>query len=176
MNAKASVKTQDFDKAEVEELNNAIRFTSTIKATEEFKNHLNNFNVKVKTIIVKAESLSVLEGKDFTKANLDAYNENKAEADQIKYQQVIFSEGKNMPSEINGVYTFNACLYNVKDENFTKEFSAISYVEINGVATQYTETTATRSLWNVAYAHKTEMLKGYPGGEDEILASADKDE
>ena len=159
MNEKASVKTQDFDEAEVE-VKNAIRFTSTIKATEEFKNDLKNFNVKVKTIIVKTESLG---SETFTKENLD---EKK-----IAYQQVIFN-GKSMPVEKDGYYTFNACLYNVKDENFTKEFSAISYIEINGVATQYTETTATRSLWNVAEAHKKALEEDY----DNVLESDMADE
>ena len=155
MDEKASVKTQNFDEAEVE-VKNAIRFTSTIKATEEFKNDLKNFNVKVKTIIVKTESLG---SETFTKENLD---EKK-----IAYQQVIFN-GKSMPVEKDGYYTFNACLYNVKDENFTKEFSAISYVEINGVATQYTKTTATRSLWNVANAHRLAL----DANEDKLVDDA----
>ena len=162
----------------VEGVDNAIRFTSTI-AKNAIDENVENFNVKVKTIIAKTESLEALEGEKFTKANLDAYNEGKEEAEQIKYQQVIFDENTiSTDEDIDGGdnYIFRACLYNVKAENFTEGLSAVSYLEINGVATQYTETVATSGLWEVANAHKTVLLSNYEGGEDEILVSADKDE
>ena len=162
----------------VEGVDNAIRFTSTI-AKNAIDENAENFNVKVKTIIAKTEALKALGEQAYTKANLDAYNEGKEEAEQIKYQQVIFDENTiSTDEDIDGGdnYIFRACLYNVKAENFTEGLSAVSYLEINGVATQYTETVATSGLWEVANAHKTVLLSNYEGGEDEILVSADKDE
>ncbi len=162
----------------VEGVDNAIRFTSTI-AKNAIDENAENFNVKVKTIIAKTEALKALGEQAYTKANLDVYNEGKEEAEQIKYQQVIFDENTiSTDEDIDGGdnYIFRACLYNVKAENFTEGLSAVSYLEINGVATQYTEMVATSGLWDVANAHKTTLLSNYEGGEDEILVSADKDE
>ncbi len=162
MNEGVSTKVEGFIDASIK---NAIRFTTTLKASD-VQSDMANFDVKVKTIIVKTEELG---SEVFTKENLEAKG--------INYQQVIFSEDVNMPA-VNeyGNYVFNACLYNVKDENFTKEFSAISYIEINGKATQYTENVESGSLWDVANAHKTALLSNYEGGEEEILVSEDKDE
>jgi hypothetical protein len=140
MNDKVGLKLLYKDLA-VDGVNNAIRFTSTIEKSAIDEN-VGSYDVKVKTIIAKTESLAALEGEDFTKANLDAK--------EIKYQEVVFSEDVNLTSvadDVNGKYVFNACLYNLKDENFTKGLSAVSYLEIDGVATQHTETASTNGLW-----------------------------
>ena len=164
MNEGVSTKVEGFNDASIR---NAIRFTTTLKVSD-VQSAMVNFDVKIKTIIVKAEELG---DEVFTKENLDAKG--------INYQQVIFTEEiieQDAGNILKGEnYVFNACLYNIQDENFTKEFSAISYVEINGVATQYTETTATRSLWDVADAHKTALETKY-NGKDNVLVSEDADE
>ena len=158
-------------------IKNAIRFTTTLNATE-IEDAIQNYDVKVITIIAKTESLSALGENAFTKANLDAYNNSQEEAGQsggkIKYQQVVFAEGVNMP-EVNssGDYVFKACLYDIKDENFTQELSAVSYIEIDGVATQYTEKIAKGSLWNTADKYKSDLEKQY--GIEGVLTSGDKD-
>ena len=140
----------------VDGVNNAIRFSSSIEKSA-IDNNVGSFDVKVKTIITKTESLKALDGKSFTKANIDNYNEGVEESKKIKYQEVVFSEGRNLTQNSKDTsYVFNACLYNVKDENYTQSLSAISYLEINGVATQYTNSTS-GSLWNTANAHRLSL-------------------
>ena len=156
------------------EVKNAIRFTSTI-AKSAISEDIKNFDVKVKTIIAKTEALKALGDKAYTKANIDAYNEGKEETEQIKYQQVIFNESTILEDKyinVNGSdnYVFRACLYNIKDENFTAGLSAVSYLEINGVATQYTENVESGSLWDVANAHRLYL----DPNEDKELDDADK--
>ena len=164
MNEGVSTKVEGFKDASVK---NAIRFTTTLKKSD-VESAMVNFDVKIKTIIVKAEELG---SEVFTKENLDAKG--------INYQQVIFTEEiieQDASHILKGEnYVFNACLYNIQDENFTKEFKAISYIEINGEVTQYTAHIESGSLWDVADAHKTALETKY-NGKDNVLVSEDKDE
>ena len=129
--------------------------------------------MKVKTIIAKTEALKALGDKAYTKANIDAYNENKAEADQIKYQQVIFSENVNLTDISDDTnYIFRACLYNIKDANFTQNLSAVSYLEIDGVAMQHTKTVVA-NLWDVANTDKTDLEKVYGENVEESAEAAE---
>ena len=168
MNDKVGVKLLYKDLA-VDGVNNAIRFTSAIEKSAIDEN-VGSYDVKVKTIIAKTESLAALEGEDFTKANLDEK--------EIKYQEVVFSKGVNLTSvadDVNGTYVFNACLYNLKDENFTKGLSAVSYLEIDGVATQHTETASTNGLWEESKA-RVNSLETEHGSKQNVLESGDADE
>ncbi len=103
------------------EVKNAIRFVSQITKGA-IDDIANDHDVKVKTIIIKKD---VLGDVAFTKASID-------EA-ELKYQQVIFSEDKNLTdnvSEDGKNYVFQACLYNVQDANYTADLCAVSYLEV----------------------------------------------
>ena len=129
------------------EVKNAIRFTSQITKGA-IDDIANDHNVKVKTIIIKKD---VLGDVAFTKASLD-------EA-ELKYQQVIFSEGKNLTtneSEDGKNYVFQACLYNVQDANYTADLCAVSYLEVDGIASEYTNV-VTANLWDVANDYKATL-------------------
>ena len=147
------------------EVKNAIRFTSQITKGA-IDDIANDHDVKVKTIIIKKD---VLGDVAFTKASLD-------EA-ELKYQQVIFSEGKNLTtneSEDGKNYVFQACLYNVQDANYTADLCAVSYLEVDGVAGEHTNV-VTANLWDVAKA-RVDALETEYNGKDNVLASSDKDE
>ena len=122
------------------EVKNAIRFVSQITKGA-IDDIVKDHDVKVKTIIIKKD---VLGDVAFTKASLD-------EA-ELKYQQVIFSEDKNLTdneSKDGKNYVFQACLYNVQDANYTADLCAVSYLEVDGVASEYTNV-VTANLWDVA--------------------------
>ena len=147
MNEKAQAKIiiNDIFVEDEVEVKNAIRFTSMIEKSA-IEDNEKDHDVKVKTIIAKESSLKALDGLAFTKANLDEK--------EIKYQEVVFSENKNLKgveSEDGLNYVFRACLYNLKDANFTENLCAVSYLEIDGEAIQHTGM-ATSNLWNIAKA------------------------
>lgn len=153
----ASVKVAGFknDKVEVER---ALRFTTKLN-----KNNLpEGEGVRVVTIITLTDLLKEagLNDSKFTVENLKGLN--------VKYSSVIFSsENGNLTSvEKDGYYVYNACLYNIQDKNYTKEFSARSYVtNSEGQITQYTTYTYNPetldnagALWEVANAHKENIV------------------
>lgn len=145
----ASLKVCSFNEGVVSE--NALRFRTMLK-----KSDLPEGNgVKVVTIITLTEKLTannLNSENEFTLENLD----NK----EIAYLPVVFSKANNNLTENQDgdYYVFNACVYDVKAENVTKNFSARSYItDANGAITQYTDYDATnnsRSMWDLANVSK----------------------
>lgn len=150
----ASVKVANFN-AGVER---ALRFTTKLKKTDLPEGD----GVRVVTIITLTDLLkdAGLNDSKFTVENLKGLS--------VKYSSVIFSsENGNLTPENDGdYYVYNACLYNIQDKNYTKEFSARSYVtNSEGQITQYTTYTYNPetldnagALWEVANAHKENIV------------------
>lgn len=145
----ASLKVCSFNEGVVSE--NALRFRTMLK-----KNDLPEGNgVKVVTIITLTEKLTannLNSESGFTLENLDN--------NEIAYLPVVFSKANNNLTEIQvgDYYVFNACVYDVKAENVTKNFSARSYItDANGDITQYTDYDTinnSRSMWDLANVSK----------------------
>ena len=136
-----SIKISKFEN----DVQNAMRFVTKLKTTDFQEGY------KIVTLITLTEYLedAGLNNSKFTLDNLDGLG--------VKYTKVTFSaDNQNVTSqEKDGYYVYNACIYNIKDANYTKEFCARSYVtDANGNVTQYTETYADAVLWDVANAHK----------------------
>ena len=128
--------------------------------------------VKIVTIITLTENLDnngFNNASNFTAQNL---TEN-----QIKFRQVEFSnalknlvnnDGYVVPTEtLEDVeyYSYNACVYDVLDQNVVKAFSARSYISINNGEPEYLDYDAnknSRSISEVAVMH----LRKNPTGLD----------
>lgn len=147
---------------EHDDVKNAIRFVTEISKDELESLSDSLDNVTVTTIIVRTDRLvdnNINTADDFTVASLDKYSSS------FGYKTVVFSNEKgnlttNTVTEDGKVtaYRFNACLYNLTDENYMKGFSARSYITTGDDSApiytpyEYNDTVATDydSLWNIA--------------------------
>ena len=150
MTAGASVRTDN---------KKAIRFTSNIDVNE--LDALVNADKEVKVV-------TLITATDY----LDENEELKADTvweENEQAKKVVFSAGKGNlqaikanwnpeksmweQSESGSDYIFNACLYDIEDKNLTRNFSARSYIEVDGAIVKHTDYSATnnsRNIWDVA--------------------------
>lgn len=147
---------------EHDNVKNAIRFVTEISKDELEDLSDNLDNVTVTTIIVRTDRLvdnDINNAVGFTVESLDKHSNT------FGYKTVTFSNAKgNLTTNTvtdNGeitAYRFNACLYNLTDENYMKGFSARSYIttgeDSTPIYTTYTYDEAVASdydsLWNIA--------------------------
>ena len=144
----------------------AIRFTTAID--KEDLNALIDQNegkeVAVVTMITPTNVLgetaltneTFLAGEDFSQVETVKFRDDRLTAVQGKWD----SEKEVYDTIVNGdenaeydKYVFRACLYDIQDANLTYDFSARSYITVNGVVYDYTDYNATnnsRNIWNVA--------------------------
>jgi uncharacterized repeat protein (TIGR02543 family) len=127
-----------------------LRFETTVsKAMIDQIAAIDGASFKVGTLIVPTDKLG---STNFTKADLDAAGIDYAE---------LTTDLKNAEAE-NGVYTVYASLTNIRPENYTRKFSAISYIEVKIgdetylVYDEYVEADNARSVYDVAYRLLTE--------------------
>lgn len=127
-----------------------LRFETTVsKAMIDQIAAIDGASFKVGTLIVPTDKLG---STNFTKADLDAADIDYAE---------LTTDLKNAEAE-NGVYTVYASLTNIRPENYTRKFSAISYIEVKIgdetylVYDEYVEADNARSVYDVAYRLLTE--------------------
>ncbi len=90
---------------------------------------------QVETVKFRGDRLTAVQGK---------WNSEKAVYDTIVNGEENAEYDK---------YVFRACLYDIKDANLTYDFSARSYITVDGEVYDYTDYNATdnsRNIWNVA--------------------------
>ena len=145
----------------------ALRFTTSILKTDLQTIKGENNDIAVVTMILPTDTL---EGRSFVaEDNIEVDPENG-----VKMKSIVFSDKFETPNltAIEAVwdedseewkvkndgtgthYIFRACLYDIKLENTVRNFSARSYLTVNGEVydyTEYSEVNNSRNIWDIAH-------------------------
>ena len=145
----------------------AIRFQTLVPKTQIDALVENDSDVQIVTIITLAE---YLDEKGLNDVN--GFTADNLTANQVEFKKVVFDESfgnlvdngnYKVPTKVLGegsnevtYYSYNACVYNVKDQNVSRDFSARSYITVDGGEPEYLDYNAadnSRSIAEVAVMH-----------------------
>ena len=133
----ASVRTDD---------TRAIRFRTYVNT--EYVN-TNAENLQVVTIITPSRNITKAE--DFT---ADFTGEHKKIVFSVENNNLVSTSDYTVYTDGNGNNMYNACIYNVQEQNIARDFSARSYLVLNDqvVEGSYTDIVS-ESIWTAAKRH-----------------------
>lgn len=127
-----------------------LRFTASLSASEyakvvdaETMTYQDGYEVGM--LIVPSEFLAAYRGQEEIEDVIDYFlNQGK------NYINLGFNPDQLILNETSGRYEFNGAITNILEQNLTRDFSALAYVEQNGARTYAAEDSDARDITDVA--------------------------
>ena len=120
----------------------AIRFQTKVKTSEINELIDAQKDVEVVTLITPTR---YLQGN---KLNAEFTGGMKEVVFSVANKNLVDNDGYVVPTK-DGYNLYNACLYKVQEHNIAQDFTAVSYIKVDGEIVEYTETTS-GNVWDAA--------------------------